>query len=51
MIQQFHFYKYIQRNKNTNWERYLLFHVHWGTIYNSQDMETILSVHRWIMDK
>ena len=27
-------------NKNTNWKRYLCFHVHWSIIYSNQDLET-----------
>ena len=34
-----------EKNKNTNSKRYIYFHVHWGIVYNSQDMETTLSVH------
>ena len=40
MIQQFHF----EENENTNLKRYLHPHVYCTIIYNSQDMETTLSV-------
>ena len=39
MTQQFHFWVFTQRNKNTNLKRYTHSNVHYGITYNSQDME------------
>ena len=39
MIQQPHFWEYIQENGNS--KRYMHPNVHCSTIYNNQDMETI----------
>ena len=39
MVQQFHFWKYIQRKQNTNFKTYLrLYARSSSSIYNSQDM-------------
>ena len=46
MIQQFHCWIYVWKNKNTNSERYMHPNVHSSIIYNSQDMEANLSAHR-----
>ena len=40
MIQQFQFWVFIRRNKNTNSKRYLHPYVHRNIIHNSQNMET-----------
>ena len=49
MIQQFHFWEYIQRNKNSNLRRYLYPHVHSNIIYSSQYMEiTWVSIDGWM---
>lgn len=50
MIQQFHF-GYLSEESKKNSERYMHPYVYYTIIYNSQDMETILSAHWWKMDK
>ena len=47
MTQRCHSWVYIQKNKNTNWKRYMHPSVHCSIIHGSQDMETTqLSVDR-----
>ena len=47
MIQQSHAYIYtLKKTEITNLKRYMPSNVHSITIYNSQDMEAILSVHQ-----
>ena len=49
MIQQFHFWVFIEENENTNSKRYVHSHVCCSIIYNSQDMELILVfINEWI---
>ena len=38
-IQQFHFWVFIWRKQNTNWEQYKHPHVHCSTVYGRQDRE------------
>ena len=39
MTQQFHFWKFIQRNQSTNSKEYKSLYVHCSVIYNHQDLE------------
>ena len=49
MIQQFHFWVYIQKKQITNSKRYVFPIVHNNIIYNCQNMEaTEVSINRWI---
>ena len=40
MIQQYHFWVYIQGNENSIWKRCLNFPVCCNIVHNSQDVET-----------
>ena len=39
MIQQFYFWLFSQKEKNTNLKKYIHSNIHWSTIYNNLDME------------
>ena len=41
MIQQFHSWAYIQKNKSTNSKRYMHPNIHSSTTYNSKDVEKL----------
>ena len=41
MIQQFHSWAYIQKNKSTNSKRYMCLNIHSSATYNSNDVEKL----------